>query len=175
MRDIKDFLYLFILIDLFLLAFSIYKGEGWVINSQLAFLSSLLISVSSFFAYRKNVLSKLKKGDIPITDERDELDKIDDKFDLFSEEEEERSPQEISRIIKEEKRKRKGFKNTLLSLKTSLPSFLSPLRFLAYLFLIGAFFYLNRHHLLNVFAFLSGLFVVPLGILLYFLISSLKR
>ncbi len=166
MRDIKNFLYIFISLDILLILFSLYKGGDWLINSQLAFLSSLFITFASFLSYKKNILNKIEKGDIPLTDDRDELDKIDDKFELF-EEEREVKEEDFAKIIKEEKRKQKGLKNAIFSLKTSLPSFLSPLRFLGYLLLVASFFYLNRHQNLNIFAFLSGLFVVPLGTLIY--------
>jgi len=171
MSDIKRILSVISVLDIFLIIFSLYKGGVlWLINSQAAFLSSLLVTSASYLSYKKRVLQKANDKEITY-DERDELDKIDDRYELFEEEKEEEQ-KDFKEIIQEEKKRQKGFKNAFSNLKTTLPAILSPLRFFAYLFLIASFFYLNRHGELVIGAFLSGFFVVPAGVLLYSLFKN---
>jgi len=153
MIDIKKTLILLLCVDILLVAFSIYLGDSWLISSQSAFFASLLITVSSFFGYKKMVEKRIKSGDIPKED-RDDFEIIDDKHDLYGKE-------DLKEVIKEERAKIANFKTTALNLGKSAGGALSVFRILAYGVLFLSFLYLNRQELLNITAYLVGLAIVP--------------
>ncbi len=165
-KDFKRLFFLIIIFDLFLALFMLSKGWLWVLNSQIAFLISFFITISSFLSYKKNILKKAQHFDASL-DDRDELDKIDDKYELFEEKKEEKENIDIKEIIKEEKRKQRSLKKIFYNLKTTFSSFLSPLKLAGYILLVVSFLYLNRHSMLIIPAFLSGFFIMPLSSLVF--------
>jgi len=155
MINIKQIVTVLILADLSLIFFSIYFGDHWLVSSQSAFFASLLVTISSFIGYKKMIDKRIANGDIPKED-RDELDIIEDVHDLYGEE------KDLKEVIKEERAKIGGFKNTAVNLGKSASGAVSIFRLLSYGVLFLSFLYLNRHGLLNIMAYLSGLAVVPL-------------
>jgi hypothetical protein len=168
----KAFAIVFIVLDLSIILYALsFEDKYWLLNSQVAFISSLFISITSFLSYKRNVSSRLETIDSKLkasSDERDKIDEIDDPFDLYSEyeevKEEELTPEKIKEIIKEEKSKvkRNSFKNTLFS----IGGFVSIYRIVGYGFLILGFFALNNNNLFLALPFIVGLTIVPFGILL---------
>ncbi len=169
-KDIKKIIFIILIIDAVLALFCLlYGGYLWLINSQMAFLISTLVTFSSFIYYKKAIIKKAEICQENYND-RDELDKIDDKYELFEEDESNSKQNEnldFKEVIKEEKRKQRDIKQNLSNLKTFLPSFLSPLKLIAYVLLVVSFLYLHRHNQLVIPAFLSGFFIVPLGSILF--------
>ena len=155
MINIKKLIILLIIVDLSLVALSLYHGNHWLISSQSAFFASLLVTVASFLGYKKMVEKKIEIGDIPKED-RDELDILDDTHDLYGEE------LDLKEVIKEERAKIGGLKNSAVNLGKSASGAVSIFRLVAYLALFLSFLYLNRHGMLNVMGYLTGLAVVPL-------------
>jgi len=158
MMSIKRIVLLFVAFDIFVLTYSYFQSFNFLISSQVGFLASLLITLSSFWGYKRMVEHKISIGDIPKED-RDELDKIDDKYELYEEEEEQKEV-DFKEVVAMEKAKIKGFKSSAINLKRSFFATISPIRLFAYLFLIASFLYLNTHHLLDIFGFLVGVSVV---------------
>lgn len=176
--NILNFLKVFILIDLILVIYGfIFQNTIWVLNTQIAFLGSLFITIASFLSYRKNINNRLSSLDEKYQnrslEDRDKIDDIDDPFDLYSEyeqiPEDELSPEKIKEIINEEKSKLK--KNSIKNAFTSAGSFVSIYRIFAYGILIFGFFALNNNGIFSTFPFLIGLGVVPLGVLLSKIVS----
>lgn len=155
MINTKKIVITLIIVDLLLIALSLYHGNHWFISSQSAFFSSLLITLASFFGYKKMVEKKIELGEIPKED-RDELDIIEDVHDLYEEE------LDLQEVIKEERAKIGGFKNTAENLGKSVSGAVSIFRLVAYGVLFLSFLYLNRHGMLNIMGYLTGLAVVPL-------------
>jgi len=153
MIDVKKILILFVCVDILLIASSIYLGDNWLISSQSAFFASLLVTISSFFGYKKMVEKKIASGDIPKED-RDDFEIINDKHDLYANE-------DLKEVIKEERAKIANFKTTALNLGKSVGGALSIFRVLAYGVLFLSFLYLNQQELLNITAYLVGLAIVP--------------
>lgn len=172
MTTIKNFAKVFLIVDFCLIAYAlIFQNYYWLLNSQVAFFSSMIISVASFFSYKKNVQNRLKNYDASLqndAEDRDKIDEIDDPYDLYSEDiqtkEEELTASRIKEIIKEEKSKvkRNSFKNTIFS----AGGYISIYRVIGYALLILGFFALNNHHKFIPIAFLIGLGVVPIAVLL---------
>ncbi len=160
MIAIKKLLYWMVVADLFLVVFALTRGMKWLISSQTAFLSSVLVTVASFYAYKLLVDKRIADGDIPQED-RNTLDIIEDRHELYEEDHVKRV-EELKAVIKEERAKIGGIKNSAQNIAKTLKAIFSPLRVAAYIFLILGFLYLNRHDYLDIWAYVAGLTVVPL-------------
>lgn len=177
-KTIKKFANVFFLVDFVLiLGCLVFANTLWLLNTQVAFVSSLLVSVATFLSYKNNVDKRLKleEQSIDTLADRDKIDEIDDPFDLYSEEEsivedKELSASEIKAIIQEEKTKVK--QKTFRNLFKSSGSFVSLYRIVGYSFLVIGFFYLVNNNIFIPFAYLIGLFVVPLSLLLVKVVSK---
>ena len=169
--EILKFAKVFILLDLCLILYSlIFQNNLWVLNTQVAFVSSLFIIIASFLSYRRNIQSRLSSLDLTKTnqnEDRDKIDEIDDPYYLYTEyeqiPEEELTSEKIKEIINDEKSKvnKNSFKNTLFSAS----GFLSIYRILGYGILIFGFFALNNNKIFLPIAFIIGLGIVPIGVL----------
>ena len=169
--NILNFAKVFIFLNLCLSVYAIlFQNIIWLLNLQVAFFSSLFVTIASFLSYRKNIKNRLSNIDDTnrfSADDRDKIDEIDDPYDLYSEYEEipesELTSDKIKEIIEEEKRKVKqnSIKNTVFS----AGGFVSIYRVLGYLFLIFGFFALNNNNLFIPLAFIIGLGIVPIGVL----------
>lgn len=170
-KDFLIFIKIFIFLDLALIIYSFYfKNIIWLINTQVAFISFLFISIASFISYRKNIKKRVENLDLLRSENEDVdmIDKIEDPYDLYSDiiesNKDDLNAQEIKEIIKEEKAKVKAqtFKNTIFSAS----SYLSLYRLFGYAFLIFGFFILNNNKIFIPVAFIVGLSIVPFGVLL---------
>lgn len=170
-QHILDFAKVFIAINLCLVIYSfVFESMHWLLNTQVAFFSSLFITIASFLSYKRNIQSRISNLDMSKTsktEDRDKIDEIDDPYDLYTEyeeiPEEELTPEKIKEIINDEKSKvrKDSFKNTLFS----AGGFLSIYRVLGYGSLLFGFFALNNNGIFLPIAFMIGLGVVPLGVL----------
>ena len=170
-QSIKNFALVFITLDLCLVIYAlVFNTPIWLLNTQVAFISSLFITIASFLSYRKNIQGRLSKLDLSKKqngEDRDKIDEIDDPYDLYTEYEQipesELTTQKIKEIITDEKSKVKknSFKNTIFS----ATGFLSIYRVLGYVILVFGFFALNNNKLFYPIAFIVGLGIVPIGVL----------
>ncbi|WP_164968514.1 hypothetical protein [Arcobacter defluvii] len=175
--EVVRFVRVFIFLDLCIFIYTlIFQNNIWLLNTQVAFVSSLFITIASFYSYKKNIQNRLSNLDLSKSstlENRDKIDEIDDPYDLYTEYEEipesELTPEKIKEIINDEKSKVKKntFKNTLFA----TGGFLSLYRVIGYGFLIFGFFALNNNKIFIPIAFIIGLGIVPLGVL----ISKLTR
>lgn len=169
--QILSFAKIFIVLNLCLSLYaSFFQNQTWLLNLQVAFFSSLFVTLASFLSYKKNIenrLSNLDENSKDLSEQRDKIDEIDDPFDLYSEyeeiKEEDLTTEKIKEIINDERKKVKqnSFKNTIFS----ATGFVSIYRILGYGFLIFGFFALNNNKILIPFAFIVGLSIVPIGVL----------
>ncbi len=177
--EILKFAKVFIILDLCLILYSfVFQSNLWFLNAQVAFFSSLFITIASFLSYKNNIQNRLSNLDLSKSNsqtvDRDKIDEIDDPYDLYTEYEEipesELTPEKIKEILNNEKSKvkRNSFKNTLFSAS----GFLSIYRVLGYGILIFGFFALNNNKIFLSIAFMIGLGIVPLGVLFSKLIEK---
>lgn len=170
--EILKFAKVFIILDLCMVFYAfIFQNSLWLLNTQVAFLSSLFITIASFLSYKKNIENRIANLDLSKenkTEDRDKIDEIDDPYDLYSEyeeiPEEQLTPEKIKEIIQEEKNKVK--KNSLKNAFFSATGFLSIYRILGYGILLFGFFALNNNKIFLPIAFIIGLGIVPLGVLI---------
>lgn len=168
-KMIKILILLLLAIDLFIIAIgAFFGGNNFIISSQVAFFCSIFIVLGTFFGYYKNVKSRVEHT---LIDERDDIDKIEDPYDLYDDfeinEQQDFTSEEIKSIIKEEKQnlKNNNLKNTI----SSLSSFASIYRIAGYVLLVIGFFFLKNNEILDIYGLLAGVSVVPIfGITLGF-------
>ena len=129
------------------------------INFQVAFLASVLILLGSTYSYKRLVERRVDSEDRP--DDTDLIDKIDDPFDLYSEEITSTSMEveevDLKTVVKEEKQRLKENKQTIKNTAKSAPALVSIFRVVPYIFLVLGFIGLNNNGLLSLVPFLVGL------------------
>ena len=167
---IKKFAKVYLMLDAaVILGCIVANNYLWLLNTQVAFISAMLITIGSFWGYKRNIQNRLEgvEAQDNVIDEQDAVDRIDDPFDLYSEINEEKqdyTAAEIKEIITQEKKKIKqnSLKNTIFS----ATGFASVYRIVGYLVLIFGFVALNNNGLLHVFSYVAGLLTVTLATLL---------
>jgi len=171
MNNIFKFAKVFIFVDLcFIIYCLVFQNTIWLLNTQVAFLGSLFVTLASFLSYKRNISNRLSNLDYSREikgEDRDKIDEIDDPFDLYNEyeeiPEEELTTEKIKEILKEEKTRVK--KNSLKNTVFSATGFVSIYRILGYLALVFGFFALNNNKLFLPIPFLIGLAIVPISVL----------
>lgn len=155
----KKVLFTLLLVDIFL-AFIIYvwKGQVWLINSQIAFLSSSLIMLASMQSHKNMVSNALTVGAVG-DDDRDTLDKLEDPYGLYDEDDKE-----------ERGNLKKQSRSVWETTKDAKASF-SFYRLSAYALLVLGFFYLNGNDVLELIPYLSFL-GIPLFVVVYTLVDN---
>lgn len=155
------FIYLILVLVSSIISF-VFFSLNTVINLQVAFWSSCFIVLASFLGYKNNISKRIKLYDTNFQDQ-DDMDKIDDKYDLYSEinEQENLTKEDIEHIIKEEKSKinlKDSVKNTYLSIAAMSSIF----RIIGYILLVVGFFYLKNNSYLEPLSYLIGFLIIPI-------------
>jgi len=166
----KSLLALF-LVDL-ILAIAVYfwKGQAWLINSQVAYLSSSLIMLASMKSYKNMVSNALDAG--AVTDDgRDTLDKLEDPYDLYDEVQENNEEKTLVEVVKEERANLKKSSRSIWETTKDAKASFSFYRLTAYIFLVLGFFYLNSNQILELIPYLSFL-AIPLFVVVFTLLDN---
>lgn len=112
MTMIRKFAKVYLLLDLLVIIGCIIAGNYlWLINTQVAFISAMIITLGSFWGYKKNIENRVANTYLKeeeLLEDRDAIDAIDDPYDLYSEINEtapkELSAHEIKEILSQEKK-----------------------------------------------------------------------
>ena len=155
------FSYVYLGADLILIAISSFMGGLWLLNTQVAFICSMFITFSSFYAYKRMVSKSLEDKDLIVEQEQDE----DDPYGLYTEDEEPKA-QDFKTMVKEEKARLKSKGHNIKNTFQSISGLLFPYRLIAYGFLVLAFLYLQRQGVFETIPFLLGLAIVPVSSLI---------
>ncbi len=160
------------IVDLIVVLFCVILGQfQWLLNTQLAFISSVLVTIGSYYGYKKNVDSRVEDH-VNDDDNYDELDKMDDKYDLYSpevetiEQKEQYSKEEIKEAMKPIKQ------NYFANFKSGFSGMASLYRLSGYIFLIICFFFLNNNGYLHIWSYMFGFLIVPVASLVLSLYSK---
>lgn len=165
----KKVLLTLVTLDAFLaLLIYLWKGEIWLINTQVAFFSSSLIMLASMKSYKNMVTNALNAG--AVTDDgRDTLEKLEDPYDLYDEEKIDVEEKTLVEVVKEERANLKKSRRSIWETTKDAKASFSFYRLSAYAILILGFFYLNGNGILKLFPYLTflaiPLFVVPFSLL----------
>ncbi len=149
---------LFVISEVAIFALWLYSYL-FFINFQIAFLSSVLILLGSTYSYKRLVDRRVASEERP--DDTELIDKLDDPYDLYSEEITSEAMQaeevDLKTVVKEEKQRLKANKQTLKNTAKSTPALVSIFRVVPYLFLVLGFIGLKNNELLSLVPFLVGL------------------
>ena len=150
--------------DAVLIVICAYFGAVHVLNSQVSLISSSLIILASFLGYKKRVAKKIATTDISAFDDVNENSRIPSQDEVANlgnsriSNENEAKNSRNSRISNE--------KTPKIPLRLyEFGSVFSPLRLLAYVLLILAFFILLKKELFEPLSFLAGIAVMPISAL----------
>jgi len=131
-------------------------------NTQIGFISATLVMIASMLSYRRMVNARVENEVITTDIDKDVIDRLEDPYDLYSEEvlesEDEKHP---SQTVKEEKKKLKENRRTLFEVLKDTKAALSLYRLGAYAVLILGFLYLHRHGLLDIPSYIIALGIPP--------------
>ena len=154
----RGFWVIVILLDLGVIGASFFAHSPYfLLNTQLAFISSLLIVMGSFYGYKKIVQKR------SATPGPDTIDQIEDRFGLY---EEQKLPQEAKELFEREKeRVKKG--GALKHFLHTSGAFFSPYRLIGYGVLALMVLWLIGRGIFEPLSFLLGLAIVPVGTMLY--------
>jgi hypothetical protein len=128
------------------------------INAQVAFVCAFLILLGSMYSYKKLVQRNLENE--TAMHQEDLVEKIDDPFDLYGEEETaEAEDRPLKEVIKEEKARLKSSRANVKNVSKATPALLSGYRLIPYGLLVLAFIALKNNQMLSLWYFLPGLAV----------------
>ena len=131
-------------------------------NTQIGFISATLVMIASMISYHRMVNARVEHNVITMDDSKDVIDKLEDPYDLYSEEvTEEEEEQDLRETVREEKKKLKESRRTFFQVLKDTKAALSLYRLGAYAFLILGFLYLNRHGLLHIPSYIVALGIPP--------------
>ncbi len=157
--------------DVLLLFISIIFFDIKVLYStQIGYITSSLVMIASIVSHRRMVNARVKHNIVTMDDSKDVIDKLEDPYDLYSEDEvvEEKS---LAETVKEEKKKLKQNRRTVYQTLKDTKAALSIYRLGAYALLILGFLYLNRQGLLHIPSYIISL-GIPSVILVWVLLKE---
>jgi len=148
------------LISVFFLLFSITVlfFELKVIASVLmGYFTASFVLLSSMRSYRK-VVEKGLANEVHF-DDRDVIDKVEDPYQLFDEDEvqEAKSEEDLVAVVKEERARLKGKGRSFIEILKDSKASLAPYRLLSYAIMIVGFVFLQRNGLLAIIPYLIAL------------------
>ena len=163
-RTMRKFLQIFLILDGLLALAYLAQGEMvGLLNTQIGALSALLVALGSFMGYRHTIQNEVERvAGMNLDDDRDEVSKIDDPYDLYDEEVINEAPvsdEEAKRIFQEEKEKLKR-RSTIKNIFLTYRGIFSPFRILGYFLLVFGFFYLEGNGYLQLIPYLLGLSIL---------------
>lgn len=156
----RKYIYRLLIVKLIFALFLFVQGYWyWLLNFELAFVSSMLIVFGSFHGYKNLIQRRMDAGE---GSDDSLLEKIEDPYELYEEEVVLEEELDLAEVVKEEKARLKENKETLKKTIKSSAGLFSPWRFLPYGLLVLSFIALNNNKILDVTAFLIG---IGLGVL----------
>jgi hypothetical protein len=170
----RKILTVLIAVDILLLGVAVIFFDIKVLYStQIGYITATLVMIASIISYRRMVNARVKEKIITIDDSKDTIDKLEDPYDLYSEEvvDEEKS---LAQTVKEEKKKLKKNRRSLYQTLKDTKAALSIYRLSSYALLIIGFLYLNRQQLLHIPAYIIAL-GIPSVILVWILIKEKEQ
>jgi hypothetical protein len=152
---------------LLLIITSVFGGKIWIYNTQIGFISATVIMIASDISYRRMVNTRVELGIVTMDDSKDVIDKLEDPYDLYSEDiVEEKTEEDLVEVVKEERKKLKQSSRSLTQTLKDTKAALSIYRLGAYAVLILGFMYLNRQGLLHIPSYLLALSLPPMIIVI---------
>jgi len=146
----RKILIVLVSVDILLLVVSVIFFDIKVLYStQIGYITATLVMIASIMSHRRMVNARVKHNIVTMDDSKDVIDKLEDPYDLYSDDEvvEEKS---LAQTVKEEKKKLKENRRSVYQTIKDTKAALSFYRLGAYALLVLGFLYLNRHGLLQI-------------------------
>jgi len=145
-----------------------------LLNIIVAFVSSSLVVLASFKNYQDMVYKRLSLQDeVAEIDNRDVIDKLEDPYNLYDEEEISQDL-DLKETIKKEKELAKKNRRPLKEVAKDSAKAFSFIRIFAYALLVAGFFYLLNNQILNLKYYLPTLIIPNIIAVIYLLGRSEK-
>ena len=162
-----------LVVDILVIAVSFIFFDIKVLwNTQIGFISASLVLIGSMMSYRRMVNTSVENNIVMMDDSKDVIDKLEDPYDLYSEEIVEEEEKDLVETVKEERKRLKENKRTLSqTIKDSKAAF-SFYRLGSYAVLVLGFLYLNRQGLLDIPSYLVALSIPPIVIVITLLMNK---
>ena len=162
-----------IIVDIIIILISvIFFDIKTLYNTQIGYISATLVMIASMISYRRMVNTSVEHHVITMDDSKDVIDKLEDPYDLYSEEIVEEEEKDLVETVKEEKKKLKENRRTLYQTLKDTKAALSVYRLGAYAVLVLGFLYLNRHGLLHVPTYILALSIPPMVIVIVLMMNK---
>lgn len=136
-------------------------------NTQIGFISVSLVMLASMKSYQRMVDARVEHNVITHDDSKDVIDKLEDPYDLYSEE------LDQGKIAKQEDEKPKDGRSLTQILKDTGAA-LSMYRLGGYIVLILGFLYLNRHDLLHIPSYIIAI-SIPMLVMVFVLLQEKEK
>jgi hypothetical protein len=171
MTDINSkILKILIIVDVLVIVVSVMFFDIKVLyNTQFGFISATLVMIASMISYRRMVNTRVEHNIITIDDSKDVIDKLEDPYDLYSEEVVQEEEKDLVETVKEEKKRLKQNRRSLYQTLKDTKAALSIYRLGAYAVLVLGFLYLNRHGLFHISSYILALSIPPVVIVVMLL------
>ena len=161
-----------VVVDVLLLLISVIFFDMKVLyNTQIGYITSTLVIVASILSYRRMVNARVEHNIITMDDSKDVIDKLEDPYDLYSEDVIDDEEKDFAQTVKVEKKKLKENRRTVFQTIKDTKAALSIYRLGAYAVLILGFLYLNRHDMLHIPSYIISL-GIPSVILVWVLLKE---
>jgi ABC-type transport system involved in cytochrome bd biosynthesis fused ATPase/permease subunit len=168
----RKILIVLVVVDILLALVSVIFFDMKVLfNTQIGYITATLVMVASIVSYRRMVNARVKHNIVTMDDSKDTIDKLEDPYDLYSEDVVENEEKDFSATVKEEKKKLKENRRTVYQTIKDTKAALSIYRLSAYALLILGFLYLNRQGLLHIPSYIISL-GIPSVILVWVLLKE---
>ncbi len=164
-----------VVVDIIIILISvIFFDIKTLYNTQIGFISAALVIIASMISYRRMVNTSVEHNIVMMDDSKDVIDKLEDPYDLYSEEiiEEVVEEKDLVETVKEEKKRLKENKRTLKQTLKDSKAALSFYRLGAYAILVLGFLYLNRQGLLHIPSYILALSIPPMVIVIVFMMNK---
>lgn len=163
-------IYVFAFMDMLLLAYgATFQNKVWLLNTQIAYFSALLVMLASFWGYTRKVMPQGDVEAVDVQEAREPYDMIGDKYGVFDEEEYQQvdtsesddSTEKGKETLPRKERMKRFFSKLMLGSQI----FFSAYRIMAYGLLIGGVFYLIRQGEWQVFPYILGTTLTMFGLM----------
>ena len=162
-----------VIVDIIIILISVIFFDIKILyNTQFGFISATLVMIASMISYRRMINTRVEHNVITMDDSKDVIDKLEDPYDLYSEEVVEEKEKDLVETVKEEKKRLKENRRTLFQTLKDTKAALSVYRLGAYAVLVLGFLYLNRHGLLHVPSYILALSIPPVVIVIMLMMNK---
>lgn len=171
MNIVFKIVYIFAFLDMLLLAYgATFQNKVWLLNTQIAYFSALLVMLASFWGYTRKVMPVGDEESVDVQEAREPYDMIGDKYGVFDDEEYEQvNTSDASNTAEKGKEtlpRKERMKRFFSKLMLGSQIFFSIYRLIAYGLLIGGVFYLIRQGEWQVFPYILGTTLTMFGLMI---------